>query len=56
MKSRKLLGIVVMLVMVLDTLLLFSSCSKDDNIKTDEEQSIMVGNWKFPFGKIVTLY
>lgn len=36
--------------MVLGTILLFYSCRKDDNTKTDDGQSIMVGKWKYSWG------
>lgn len=51
MKSIKFWSIMIMLVMVLCTSITFSSCSKNDGeITTDEEQSVMVGKWKYSFG------
>ena len=37
----------MMLVLVLGTVITFSSCSKPDEITTKEELSTMVGKWKY---------
>lgn len=51
---QKLLSIAILIAMVLGTTITFSSCSKDnddDNSKTFEKQSILVGSWKTSWGE-----